>query len=343
MVKRGPKKKWKCSTCNDPKQEGEDEGLECDICKKWVGVECSNYSEEVVTYLREKEVITIDFICKACKEKLPEIRSMLDVTKNQQRLSGELVKHDTRITRNEVKIEELELKAAKFDKLNTRLTALEVKAINSEEVETIAERCFKQSDFPAILEIRSENATNKKMLDQVLKSQKVVNEETQKREDIKSSLIVYGIKENKDAEKTDTMKTDFKTIKELYKNRVPISSDDIVHITRVGQHKENLIRPIKITFASLEKRLQVLRNNKDLLLYGDEDECEFDFCEDEDNHKHIYVSPDKTKQQRDEEKELRKELKIRKVLEPNLIIRNCKIITKVENHARWADVNKDGL
>ena len=111
---------------------------------------------------------------------------------------------------------------------------------------------------------------------------------------------------------------------------------------RTGPKKENQIRPIKITFATMEKKLEVLTNNKNLILYGNEErECEFDWCEDGDSHTHIYVTTDKTKQQRDEEKVLREEMKRRKETEPNLIIRNGKIITKAPNHARWSEVVQD--
>ena len=80
-----------------------------------------------------------------------------------------------------------------------------------------------------------------------------------------------------------------------------------------------------------------MRNNKNLILYG-EDECQFDFCQDEENHKHIYVSTDKTQQQREEERALRNELKRRKETETDLIIRNGKIIKKKANRARWAEL-----
>ena len=102
------------------------------------------------------------------------------------------------------------------------------------------------------------------------------------------------------------------------------------------------IRPIKLVFANQEKRLEILRNNKNLVLEGDEfAPCSAEFCEDKagKHSKHIYISPDKTKQQREEEKKLREELKRRKETEdPDLIIRNGKIIKKTATRARWVDL-----
>ena len=62
----------------------------------------------------------------------------------------------------------------------------------------------------------------------------------------------------------------------------------------------------------------------------------------EKDHKHIYVSPDKTKQERDEEKKLREELKEKRKTDPNLIIRNGKIMKKITNLARWSEI-QNGL
>ena len=54
----------------------------------------------------------------------------------------------------------------------------------------------------------------------------------------------------------------------------------------------------------------------------------------------IYVSPDKTQKQRDDEKALRTTLKQMRQTEPDLVIRNGKIIKK-PTRARRADVAAD--
>lgn len=337
-------KKWKCNTCKEEKNE-KDTYLECDICNEKSGLECTSYSKEVIEYLKGKNVVP-NFICNGCKDSLPELRNMLEMNKQQQKLTEDVAQHDTRITKTEVQIEDLTLKLAnkeiQLDQMNTRLATLEAKMIDTKEVESIAQKCFKSSDFPPIIEVRRNQAITEQKLEEVIKSQHEGNEEAQRREDIKNSLVVYGVEE-KEENKTEQMKADFNTIKELYRNRVPISSNDLLQVTRAGPHKENQIRPIKIKFASMSKKLEVLRNNKSLILYGGDDECELEFCHDEEKHKHIYVTTDKTKQQREEEKLLRQELKRRKATEPDLIIRNGKIMKKAASHARWSEVAQDGL
>ena len=55
----------------------------------------------------------------------------------------------------------------------------------------------------------------------------------------------------------------------------------------------------------------------------------------------IYVSTDRTKKQREEDKKLRDELKRRKLTEPNLVIRNNRIVPfhqAAQGSCSWASV-----
>lgn len=348
MVKNKAKK-WKCNTCNAQKNE-KDPSLECDICEESTGLECTSYSQDTIDYLKKNKV-EINFICNGCKETLPDLRNMLEITKQQQKLQTQIGEHDTRITKNEVQIDELKQKLTnkeiQMEQMNARLVKLEVKIIDTEEVETIAQRCFKSTDFPPMVEVRRDQEKTQKRLEEVIKSQAAAKDGVKRRDDLNNNLVIYGIPESDEngENNTEQMKADFLTIKDLYVNRVPISSNDLLQVTRLGLPKDNQIRPIKITFASMQKKQEVLRNNKNLILYGEEhdDECELQHCEEEENHKHIYVTTDKTKQQRAEEKQLREDLKVRKQTEPDLIIRNGKIIKKSVNRARWSELAQNGL
>ena len=330
------KKKWKCNTCKKQKTES-DPGIECDLCKEWIGLECTTYTTENYNLLREED-IEINFLCKSCKATIPELRNLLEITKQQQHIKEDLVKHDTRITKCELEMETLGKMKEDTASINSRLADLEAKLIDTKTVETIAERCFKDTDFPpmAVQDVRKHKETTQK-LEAAIKQERDDRVEEKRREDNKNNLIVYGVPEQHDDE-TDQMKADFATLKDLYQPRVNIYSKDLLQVTRLGQKKENQIRPIKLTFADIQKKSEVLRNNKNLKLYIDENECELDFCDEEDNHKHVYITTDKTRQQRDEEKKLRGELKERKRTDADLIIRNGKIIKKSTNQARWIQI-----
>lgn len=336
-----PKKNrgWKCKTCSKQKSD-KDVGIECDLCNEWIGLECTNYKPEHYNYMVEQE-IEFNFLCPECKETIPKLRSLLELNDRQQKLQEDLEKHDTRITVCEVKVEEIaEIKQQSFN-INTRLADIEAKLVDKEAVETIAEKCFKHTDFPPIREVQRNQENTQKQLEKTIELQKEEKEEAKRREDKNQNLIVYGIPETQE-DVGEQMKADFNAIKTIYRNQVELSTADMLKVARIGNKKPNQIRPVKLTFVSQQKRLEILRKNKNLIIEDSSYECRETFCQEEEkDHKHIYVSPDKTRLQRDEDKKLREELKIRRETEPNLIIRSGKIIKKTSNHARWTEVKHD--
>lgn len=342
------KKKWKCITCKKQKTN-DDPGIECDLCKKFVGLECTNYTTEIYDYLVENQV-EVNYICISCKETLPELRNMLEITKQQQQLKDDVAEHDTRITKCEVDQEEMEEKQSAdselIQQINTRLGDLEARMINTTTVETIAERFFKAADFPALKEVKRNQQHTQKKLEETIQIQKDEKEEDKRRGDKEKSLIAYGVTEIHE-DKNEQMKEDFKTIEKLYSSKVELATNDFLQITRLGAQKENQIRPIKMTFVNMQKRTEILQNNKSLILEGvDLKECTAAFCNDQGmKHQHIFITTDKTKQQMEEDKKLREELKTKRETDPNLIIRNGKIITKptyTSNHARWSEIIQNG-
>lgn len=322
-----------CKTASINKEE--DEAVECDICRKWICFTCSGISREVYTFATEKE-ISIDYICKPCKIELPQIREIVSIRQTQNQLV-EKVDKEMEINKNFRKQQENANQL--YDE---RLLALE---------KIVEEKKLADADFPPLPKFNEQAQKlqnvmmQQKSLDRKVKEQQSTFTEQKHIADKESSLIVYGIPEHNDDE-TAQMKEDFTAVKYIYNTKATLSSRDFTHITRLGNKpkadEENRIRPIRLTFANHVKRQEILRNNKNLIL---EDEsftpCTSEFCDNKGSkHKHIYVSPDKTRKQRDEEKELRKQLKQRKEMEPDLVIRNGRIMKK-PTRARWGDIAVD--
>ena len=76
------------------------------MCNENVGLECTTYNQDIYSYLTENEV-EINFICQECKETLPDLRNLLEITMKQKELREDIEKHDTRITNCEVQIEDM--------------------------------------------------------------------------------------------------------------------------------------------------------------------------------------------------------------------------------------------
>lgn len=156
-----------------------------------------------------------------------------------------------------------------------------------------------------------QNRKREKSIQKVLEDQKEEETLIKKKED---NLIIYGMPESNLADKKDEMKEDYRRIKQVYIERVELQEQDLKHITRIGIKGNDKIRPIQITLSSQHKRKEILTNNMNLKLL--------------ENHvsTNIYVSTDRTKKQREADKEMRAELKRRKEQGENLTIRNNKIV-----------------
>ena len=166
----------------------------------------------------------------------------------------------------------------------------------------------------------------KNSIKQVLDEQKEEEILIKKKED---NLIIYGMPESDATDKKEEMLEDYRRIKQVYSDKVEIEQNDLKHITRIGIKENDKTRPIQITLSSQNKRKQILTNNMYLKLL------------DNDISTNIYVSTDRTKKQREADKELRAQLKRRKDQgEENLKIRNNKITFR--EHARdtttWASL-----
>ena len=92
--------------------------------------------------------------------------------------------------------------------------------------------------------------------------------------------------------------------------------EDITTMFRRGKEKiAEKTRPIIIRFSNLELRQKVLQQHK--LVHTDKHGKEIP----------IYICPDRTMKQQMEHKQLVAQMKIRKIKEPNIAIRNGKIVT----------------
>ena len=332
-----PPTQEKCKICKTISvNKAKDKAIECDICLEWVCLKCSELPEQMYK-LSQDHNSNLDFICKPCKAELPHIREIMVLKQKQLKLITDLE------TEREVNKKFREDQTTTNEDLNQRLRKIE---------QVIQEKQLDNKEYPPLSIMTAEQEKLNKIfnkqnrIDQDVQLQKSEKEEEKRREVRENNLIVYGIPEESE-DVTELMKEDFLAVKEVYRDREDLMSQHITQITRLGQKKEEQIRPIRLTFSSEEKRTEVLRKNKNLKIYHTNfEECAATFCNDPDKrHKHIYISPDKTKLQREKEKKLRETLKQRRTAgEENLIIRNEKIIQKPQaTQARWRDVVNDGF
>ena len=299
--------------------------VQCDVCQFWVCLQCSAIPEGLYDFTTEHN-FTYDYICNPCKEDLPQIRDLIKMKEKQNKMEKDIVRIDLRGEDHEKRLKTIE-KIIRDNKLD------------DDEYPKLPQYAEKAKKLEDLLSTQ-ENVT--KTLDEKFQKHADINEEEKRKAAKQRNLIIYGVPENSTHPK-DQMKEDFHIIRELYENRVPIEAKDITELIRLGTRENGKTRPIRITLASLEKRLKLLRNNINLRIYDEQ----FDFCNckrEPGPHVHVNVTNDKTQQERETEKALREELhRRRNDGEENILIKKGKIIKKNSNNAqtRWADIFQD--
>ena len=194
---------------------------------------------------------------------------------------------------------------------------------DTEEEETL-ETAAEEAPFLQVIR----NKRNKRQHESIQKAIEEQREEETLIEKKKDNLIIYGMPESDTNDKKKEMIEDYKRLKMIYEGKVEIAEENITHMSRLGI-KGTTTRPIQITLADQTKRKQLLTNNMNLKLKKNNESIP------------IYVSTDRTKKQRLEFKKLREILKERKKTDPNLMIRNNKIVPfreAAQETQSWAEI-----
>lgn len=178
-----------------------------------------------------------------------------------------------------------------------------VKALNKEIMDLKKEVAeIQKSQSNVIKDVETVKEDNKKQGEAIKKScndvKKTIFDELRQREERKLNLIVHGVAEaGSDITKgVDRKEFDWKCILEICSTLgTNVSENDIKFHRRIGEkHGDKTVRPILIGVNSMQLKTMMLKNSKKL------QNC--------DKYKDAYLVPDLTKQQREEEEELVREM-----------------------------------
>jgi len=114
--------------------------------------------------------------------------------------------------------------------------------------------------------------------------------ETLEIEKKRTNIIFHGVKES------DDVAEDVKKVRDILSNGLHLDCErHLGEMYRIGMKKEDKVRPIRLVVKSLEGKIEIIKRAKQL-----KDSSEF---------KKIFISPDLTRKQQLEDKELRDKLK----------------------------------
>ena len=159
-----------------------------------------------------------------------------------------------------------------------------------------------------------------------------INKEKEKKlkEDKANNLCIFNIPESDQTDETLQKSSDKVKVKSIIDPQSQIPAGKIEYIRRINEKSHGKTRPIIIRFKCLETRMKILKlRNLTYSQLGNETK--------------IYIHPDRTKQQQEENKLLVQKLREIKSKGENAFIRNGKIIInqsfRKSSQVAWDDEN----
>ena len=267
------------------------EAAQCDICFSWVHTACEGLSKEQYKLLAEvtKSIPNLVYCCKlnGCETRFKQLVRNTDVSTNSV----------DSITVNlqqghELVSRKLQETASKIEELSACLVAL------SSKVEALAHDQSKSDKSVPTTKPPSHPPPSTGAAEAI----NVIREYSE-RERRKCNVVVYNLSESDE---------DSDAFAHVCKEGLRLNIK-IVKVLRLGRSASNKARPLLVTVTDLEEKLLILRNAHNLHRHKD--------------FSNMFISPDRTRQERDTFRMLRDELKRRKLSgETNLVIRNNKIV-----------------
>lgn len=130
----------------------------------------------------------------------------------------------------------------------------------------------------------------------------------------KKNLIISGIPEQTEGSVEERMEADKTIVKDLLESLCGMSDDDISRSHRIGRQQPDKNRLIRVVLSNEDDKKNVLYNAKQLRSMP--------------SYKNVYVNPDLTPSQRESNKLLHEELKRRRDLGNDVVIRGGKVVSR---------------
>ena len=269
------------------------------MCMKHFHLACGNVAKESLAIFKEARLSNCGFIwrCMKCRENILSIEKSIDIRKELNELKQTLTN----------RINELEnLIGTKADNQQKDILtyANAVKGITKDANTTETTKVLKSID-----ERITDMSTNISVINDSEKETALITQKSK-------NLCIFNIPESEDTEIETKYKHDVSIVQKIigYKEEI---QNDIVRIVRRGVRTSEQARPrpVILTFSTIETRQKVLQMRD--VKHTNEDNTIIP----------IYISPDRTRKQQEEHRQLVLQLKKRKADgETNIGIRNGRIV-----------------
>ena len=277
----------KCGQCNDNVRGV----VQCECCLQWYCCKCSEIPDEALTIIEDFD--SLHWYCQPCDIEVSKVVNCGQLTRSSIAQNSE-VAIGQQIEALQSQLTGLMTKVN--DHINVRFQQLE---------EKLTTRPASVGDTATFLTTQTSPTTE-------IMATRVIDE-YRDRESHKLNIILHNVPESPAVESSVRITHDTKFVTDIAKS-INAGPTDVVNITRLGKKLEGRTRLIKVQLGNLNQKRKILSNAKKLK------ECSGTLQK-------VYVTPDLSVNERQENKRLREELLKRKSDgEKDIIIRRGKII-----------------
>ena len=304
-------------SCDAPVTDS-DNGVQCDICGDWFHAKCQQVSRYAFNAL-EKYISTLSWLCYDCKRALKETKTKkCQCTELTSKLDMLVQMQDKINTISDVlqKQENIILDHGRLLE-KSQDDARERKASYAEALKgscaEVVERVSSKLDALPTGRARHSSVTTEQAVAGMLHS-------FMDKDRRKYNLVAYNVPENREGDASARNKHDTTTFISIVKNCLDIDVT-VTKSFRAGRVMTERPRPLVLTLDSVDCKTEILENAYKLSHFNE--------------WKKVYLAPDRTPKEREENKKLREELQRRKQDgEEDIVIRKGKIVKKAmsEHH-----------
>jgi hypothetical protein len=280
-----------CSTCHE---EVLNNGVECEVCDSWFHCKCVGVATG--TYMALQQDKSLHWYCQGCSKgvvstwkKLQERQEQIEKEMIQLKVEfKELREGLDKIGKLETEVGKCKTECSAIDRKIKQMEAVEKESkMKSEQMLEKERQGIKQSFAQIVKEQEEERGKDLRTNDKDIQQKMIEMLEREKR---RENIIIRGIKVSTEIEERKAVET-------ILEELIPEMEIKYEIMGRVGRQEQSIARPLRVHIQDSEQRRRILNRGKQLK------------AADDDMLKRIYLAPDLTRMQQEEDKKLRDKLK----------------------------------
>ena len=262
-----------CGTCTRAVKDGQ-HALQCEKCDEWFHTGCEKISKVLYKALSEESESRLSFYCKECKR--------------------QIVAYSSKITKLEERLKNLEAdKETKVQDTSDQTTNILEKVMK--KLQEFEERIKKLEE-----EKRESDRGKEEIVIEALKRFEEVRREEADKERRRDNIVMYNVPEVQQQEPGNIERDDTQHCEDIIRNKLRVEDCNIMQVVRLGRRVENKTRPMLVKLGDEQQKWKVVGSSK--------------FLKNDPNiiYKKVRIAPDMTRKEREENWNLREELRRRR-------------------------------